>query len=949
MRNAECGMRNAECRWQMVLRYAVCGIISVFCVARVWAGPPEDPYFMMRSGLSYRGYAEERYELYPAFGGTRAVYDRLGNFVSYGQFGLRWDEVRDRHIQEKLDVGYQMNDVPSMSRTIEEAFLYGGLTVAHRTYGRQAISFAVGRNMSTSFTPLVLYQLGYGGLRIDYGSPQSEFTFLLSRGGLRGVSLFSDLYGSQQGWLEMSPVIVGGANWVGHFGALDLGASFFRQVQSNTKGDRESLFRGDVPYPELQSPKLIKVRVTDDSPRDLPGTALYEANIRVTGRDADGESVAFTSISAEAGSDVLYSAGLRPQITGRRAGERWEAQGADEVIDIEFSMPPDFTGASAEIALTVSGDYRIGIRQVHDFQVPGSTNIEERSWPSPAPAALHWVYFKDTPMETEPFYTVVRAEGNPDLNGRPRVVRVHHAIPTAQSFYGANLHLSTETLDLSGEIAYNPQDFMFPTKDGSRRREAAYAGYLTVLGKLGDIGNFGGEVYQLDPIYGGWYDSRRGGVILFTDVGGDVRGGDHLGTDALTQEFPVYDDNDDHDVWPDNHSSGVDWMYVPSGPYDEPARPGGRPEGGAYPGLDMDGDFVLDYDKNRNAVEDWREPFLAFDADPPEFVYGIDFNNNLVPDYRENDIEPDYPYQRGQRGLHFFYDVGPRPSWMTRARVGWYRSKAISGGGESRALYARAGSSTASRELRMRFRDDLKFVRDDIPDDVYRMVLTTDLDTSLRWNTTNYLPPPDVLPMRDSFVNTGFLEVEWNPRQGLRIGNSLKHVLNVRKELEDRNGDRIQGNEILRSLSMVNKLSYTVSPLRRLKVVARFKHLLARWDEGSYAPIDSLALGRAASWSYTAPSLLAVYSLTSKTRIEFGQFGLFPWRLRTHYYDRLDTRNNFTENMTLLQLTMMGAHEGYNVVANVGVRWRRREYRESSPYEDMKFSAFFADLVFGPE
>lgn len=924
--------------------------LAVLCGSlRSWAGPEEDPYVLTRSGWPYPNYARERYELYPAFGGRRAVYDRLGNFVSYGTFGLRWDEVRDRHIQEKLDAGYQINETSSMSRTIEEAFLYGGLSVAHRTYGGQAISFAVGRNMITSFTPLVLYQLGYGGLRIDYSAPQSDLTFLLSRGGLRGAGLFSDLYGSKQGWMEMSPVIVGGAHWAGHFGALDLGMTFFRQAQSNVKGNRESLFRGDVPYPELRSPKLIKVRVTDDSPRDLPGAALYAASIRVTGTDANGERVAYTSSSSQASAHITYDPGLRPQITGRRVGERWEAQGATEGIDVVFTMPPDLTGTSAEITMTISGDYRIGTRQVHDFQIPNSTNIEERSWPSPAPTALHGLYFKDTPLETEPFYTVLRAEGNPDVDGGPKVVRFHHAIPTAQSFYGVNLHVGTKALDLSGEMVYNPQDGMFPTKNGHRRHAAAYAGYLTLLGKWGAMGNLGGEVFQIDPTYGGGYDSRRGGIVLFTDVAGDVRSGDQLGTNALTQEFPVYDDNDDHDVWPDNHVSGVDWMYVPSGPYDEPARPGGRPEGGVYPGLDRDGDLVLDYDKNRNAIEDWREPFLAFDADPPEFVYGMDFNNNLVPDYRENDNEPDYPYRRGEQGIHFFYDLGWHPSWMTRARLGWYRTKAIAGGGQNRAAYARIGASMASRELSIQFRDDLKFVRDDIPDDVYRMVLTTDLQTSSRWNTANNLPPPDILPMRNSFVNTGFLETRWTPYPGLRIENSFKQVLNRRKELEDRSGGRIQDKRTLHHFSMINKWSYTTSPTRRLKVVARMKHLLARWDEGSYTPIDSVAVGNRASWSFTTPSLLLTYTLTSKTRIEFGQFGFFPRIVRAHYHDRVDPMNNFTENMSLLQLTMMGAHEGYNVVANIGVRWRRRDYRASSLYEDVKFSAFFADLMFGPE
>ena len=917
--------------------------------AKLWGGPPEDPRLLMGTGLPYQSYASERYELYPALGGTRALYDRLGNFISYAEFGLRWDEVRDGQIQAKLDAGYEMNETPSMSRTIEENLLHNGLSISRRTYGDHAISFALGRSMITSFSPLVLYQLGFTGLRIDYGSPKTETTFLLTRGGFRGGSLFSDFFGSKQGRMEMSPVIIGGANWVGHFGALDLGATFFRQLQSNVKGDRESLFRGGVPYPEIRSPKLLKVRITDDSPRDVPGVALYEATILLKGTDDKGESVAYTSDATQAGPDIAYLPDLRPQITGRRALGRWEAQGADEKIDIQFTLPTGITATSAEITATLSGDYRIATRQIHDFQVPGTDNIEERSWPSPAPSPTHGLYFKDTPLETEPFYTVDRAEGNPDVDDAPRVVRFHHSIPTAQSFYGLTLRLAIKPLELSGEIVYNPQDFMFPTEAGGRRRTDSYAGYLTVTGKLGSAGTIGAEAFQIDPTYGGGYDSRRGGVVLFTDVAGDVRSGDHLGTDPLTQEYPVYDDNDDHDVWPDNHYAGVDWMYVPGGAYVEPVRPGRRPEGGVFPGLDMDGDLVLDYDKNRNTIEDWREPFLGFDADPPEFVYGIDFNNNLVPDYRENDNEPDYPYRRGERGIHFFYDLGVRPSWLQRARLGWFRTRSIAGGGRNRAAYARLSAVLESPTAQLEIRDDLKFVKDDIPDDVYRMVLTTDQGVSSIWNTANRLPPQDLLPMRHSFVNTSFLETRWTPVAGLQLDNTLKYVVNRRGQLEDSRGNPIQEAGTLGNFTMVNKLSYTRSPVRNLTVVARLKHLLARWDERSYTPIDSTDVGARASWSYTTPSLLLTYTLTPRTRVSCGQFGLFPKALRAHYYDRVDPLNNYTENVSLLQFTMVGAHEGYNVVGNVGVRWHRRDHREASPYEDIKYSAFFAEGVFGPE
>ena len=54
----------------------------------------------------YGSFYSDRYIRYGAANqGRRAVYDRLGQFVSYGSYGLQWTETRDRYTQQKLDAG----------------------------------------------------------------------------------------------------------------------------------------------------------------------------------------------------------------------------------------------------------------------------------------------------------------------------------------------------------------------------------------------------------------------------------------------------------------------------------------------------------------------------------------------------------------------------------------------------------------------------------------------------------------------------------------------------------------------------------------------------------------------------------------------------------------------------------------------------------------------------
>ena len=78
---------------------------------------------------------------------------------------------------------------------------------------------------------------------------------------------------------------------------------------------------------------------------------------------------------------------------------------------------------------------------------------------------------------------------------------------------------------------------------------------------------------------------------------------------------------------------------------------------GVFPGNDLDSDGLPDNDKDYNFIPDYNEPFLMFDVDPDEFVFGDDFNNNNMPDFRENDMKYDTPYDLERKGASCKFQI----------------------------------------------------------------------------------------------------------------------------------------------------------------------------------------------------------------------------------------------------------------------------------------------------
>ena len=136
-------------------------------------------------------------------------------------------------------------------------------------------------------------------------------------------------------------------------------------------------------------------------------------------------------------------------------------------------------------------------------------------------------------------------------------------------------------LKVRAEYERNLLSRSFPVLRGRHGTEQDAAWYVNALKDIG-LWEVGGEIFRIGPRYGGGYDSRRGGVRLYTDQAGESK------DQQMLSEFPLVDDNDDDDRYADDNLRDY-----PNGP---------EIESGVFPGLDEDNDNVPDDDKNANGI-----------------------------------------------------------------------------------------------------------------------------------------------------------------------------------------------------------------------------------------------------------------------------------------------------------------------------------------------------------
>ena len=268
------------------------------------------------------------------------------------------------------------------------------------------------------------------------------------------------------------------------------------------------------------------------------------------------------------------------------------------------------------------------------------------------------------------FLPVARAEKNIKDGSNQRVVRFSYGLPTANEVAGLTLEIDDlfGGFNLRAEYNVNRKYRRFPnqnfTYNQALGKESAEGYYATASHNVYPWFAYG-EIFSMDPGYQTF--------MFVPDSNGRINY-----ESAVNNVYEFVDDNDDQDRFPDWRrrtfsSSSSERLLIQ------------RADVAVFPGYDENNDLVSDFNQNDNGMPDYLEPFVRYDVDPLEFLYGTDMNNNTVIDRFENDEEADYPYPRDHRGYNLYGGAEIKPG--SRIMVGRMREWLLSSNRRNEALY----------------------------------------------------------------------------------------------------------------------------------------------------------------------------------------------------------------------------------------------------------------------
>ena len=616
---------------------------------RKWYVPQELYAEYQWKQWQYSNYARQNYQRYVSTSLEGDYwYDAYGNLLTRGWLVYDWR---------------QQNSVPFgsvLEKTGRFSGWFSSLAVASDHKGQYHLAVTVGNRIRTTLTPMTFSKPEFNGLQWDFASDKHAVTLLLSRinepnspsflpeGRTSNTNLFGGRMESQIGDF----LVVGGTYVNAHHSVTQLDG-FGSDIISGVLSEGQN----------FRTVNRIQVRISDDSPGDGSGGALFSSDLRI--HDFDGGTVRASEI------------GFRPLVEGglQRAG--FLAADGDEIVvtydfgDRTYAGPDPTEIERVEVELVVANDYRIDIAS--DRQVNADGVVV--------------------------FLPLARARGNVRDGSNQRVLRFDYGMPTGNQIAG----FTVQTTDLHGLDAYlevnlNHRYRKYPNPHRERHetaRDRSLGWLLNVSRK--DYPWFGLlEAFGMDPGYS----------TSFATVEKETSVPDY---DNVFEIYEFVEDNDDYDRAPD-------WRRKGSSAGDEDV----------FPGLDENNDRIWDFNQNdneerQNLLPDWEEPFLRYFADRPAYLYGVDANHNGTVDRFENDERPDFPYRRDQQGFNLYggFHLGPD----VRLTLGRMDVEQISDDRHNRAHYGQVAVdwNTAARG-RLRLFQDLRRVRDTIRDDLLQWV-----------------------------------------------------------------------------------------------------------------------------------------------------------------------------------------------------------------------------------
>ncbi len=537
------------------------------------------------------------------------------------------------------------------------------------------------------------------------------------------------------------------------------------------------------------------------------------------------------------------------------------------------------------------------------------------------------------------FYrTALRARGRVEDGSNLKRVRFKVGESTAIFTYSADLQLALPGLEVSGEYARsavygrypaNMEGELLPTMSPRfANRGAAYFANVIHWFRRGRVG---AEYFSMNPDF-----TTEMEAFLPMDFNYGISTGSGTwspfgGLSKATAIWRLVQDNEDGDRWPDYSLGAVLGSPRLTQP-GELGRAGPVDGDGTFPGQDENNDGIVDTDRNFNGIPDYEETFMMYEAEPNEYIYGLDRNHNDDPDRREDDWEADYPYDADQRGFHLFGQVDLNRRWSLG--MGRYAVKEVAGGGRNRSTYALLTyqRDTVARR-RIFFENHFRRVEDDIPDEfnefskaigLVRVQPNVSDFTGIVQNVEGEINRrQDLLYYQDSYVNETYLEGRLRPWSTLNLVQKLRLRLNWQQGGRLAN-ERFQRQRRLDFGAVVSRADYTYQ-WGKLRVVPQFKFLLLRLQDHE--------VDQALRSEYRViPILKLRYPLMSRTVLQAGVqgWGPLPYRLE----NRSQKRESLEQRTMVVTLTNRSRYFGYDMHTIIG--FRREELDFDEPFQQFR-------------
>ncbi len=899
---------------------AVC-FWSLFCVA----SPVHAQLLFDDRDEDYMNYARTGYLPYTGglwSEGRRPYFDELGNYVMRGIQVFHTEEGR----QDAPNPGSLVDKDPTYTLNLSR------LVVGHDSYGRWATRLIVGDRIRTKFTSLTLDMVALNGIRWDFALGDNYATLVSSRidwpifpsAVTRGRPLDSEADNEAHRYRRWATYLLGG-HFERQVGALNMSFSYVNMHRTDSLVDwADNNIRGVNPSAINRPPAYIAVRVATAGEAPDAVARVYDMYIEgelqdivpsITRHDADFVDQTYPNWDRyfPPGREIPpFVQFLRREFPLEQPG----VQGYLEITDTEyliywFRIPQDKRDQieNVKFRALVSGDYLVSLSEVY---LP----ISVESTSNPAVSGERATYY----------YKVAGARGRPEDQSNLGWISFVYGRQTGRNTGSIRVELDREGLMFRSEFARTYNHLQYPSPMGRNRWQtiSANAFFVNVEKRLGPV-YVGGEYFNMDPLYSTALSVEDQSYASYTDFLDSPFGIPHsFGEDRnYTVDLDSVDDNDAKDIWPDFHF--LPHMQAPAN-----AMP---------PGRDLRFDGRLDSNVNANRIPNYLEPFFLYYSDPPEFDYGDDWNNNGIIDHREADLNPDYPYDTDLKGYHLYMDL--RPQRDLSIRIGHFDTEQIWGGGVNKAVYLQTDFERPIYPFgQIWLANTLKRVQDDIENPT----------TQLTDYVPNHIPMgviqqgivsaseivmvEDELWMRDSVVNTAYLDATLFRIRNLRINNRLKSTTNFQLATDIQASNRIQEWAwVLRGDYSWYIGDFTISP--------KAKYMLYRKTDTN----DQLHL---VNERFFYPIVQVRYSLTDQSSIDFGIQG-FPF-LKSRFDDRTSPYASYKSQDYLISLTNFTTYSGQQLCLNMGYHRQILRFNDRRrAAQDIDRGLYFVRLILGME